>query len=94
MSLLARGSSFLLKPAVCLLLGASAVLYSRPADAAVIINATESGGNVVFDYSGSLDVSGFNPGNSTKNTALVSPSASWLYSPGSSGSFVYCLNVF
>ena len=93
-----RISSTLLKPAVCLLLGASAVLYSRPADAAVFIYATESGGNVVFNYSGSINVNTFSPGGGgstfIRTDAYVSPATPSFYSPGSSGSFVYFVNVF
>ena len=52
-----RVSSFLLKPAVCLLLGASAVLSSSEAKAAMIINVYESGTDTVFSYSGNINLS-------------------------------------
>ena len=53
-----RTSYLLMKPAAYLFLGAPLFLYSRPVNAAVIVNATEAGGNVVFIYSGALNTSG------------------------------------
>ena len=50
-------SPTLFKSAACLLIGLSAVVLSRPADAVMIVDATESGGNVVFDYTGTLNTS-------------------------------------
>lgn len=49
------------KSASCLLVAFAAVAHPRPADAAVVINVTESGGNVVFNYSGTLDTTGLTP---------------------------------
>jgi hypothetical protein len=51
-----RIPSTLLKPAVLLLLGASAVLNSRPSDAVMIINATETLTDVVFTYNGTVNI--------------------------------------
>ena len=53
-----RVLSNLFKSTACILLGLSAVVYSKPAIAAMIVNATESGGDVVFSYGGSVNTTG------------------------------------
>ena len=65
-----------LRPAAGLLFGLSAVVYSKPAHAVMIVNATESGGNVIFNYSGSLNTSGLNYAYTgiLSNVSLVNPS--------------------
>ena len=77
-----RISSTLLKPATCALLGAFAVFGSSiPAEAAIIVNAFQSGADVVFSYSGSLNV-GSSLTTSSGDSSKVTPS---LAAPNAAG---------
>ena len=64
-----RISSTLLKPAVCLLVGASAVFGCTAANAVMIVNAYTSGTDTVIDFSGTIDTSGFTDANNPNPSA-------------------------
>jgi len=86
-----RVSPNLYKSTACILLGLSAVVYSKPASAAMIVNATESGGDVVFSYSGSVNTTGLSQIGSIVNASFfqIIPdfnSNGFLFNGGSSAS--------
>jgi hypothetical protein len=65
----------------CLVAGSSIFFGHSSASAAVIINAVQSGSDVVFSYSGSLDITGFNPIagiNSTGSPPAIIPGGGWF----------------
>jgi len=77
-----RISSTLLKPAVCLLVGASAFFGCTAANAVMIVNAYTSGTDTVIDFSGTIDTSGFTFSN-------INPSASRFRAGGASSNAVF-----
>jgi len=80
--------------ATVLLLGASAV---APANAAVIINVTEVGGDVVFAVTGSLNITGATVDDtySTYGLGFIPGGANWYLATGSGGPAVgYALTSF
>jgi hypothetical protein len=81
-----RISSTLLKPAACLLVGASAVFGCTAANAAMIVNAYNSGTDTVIDFSGTIDTSGFTFLRTNLNSSLfraggASSNAAFLNNP-------------
>jgi len=82
-----RIPSTLLKSSARLLFGISAVVYSKPADAVMILNATESGGGVVFSYSGTLNTTGltYRGKFSSSSTSEVDSSKGYFWGNGAGG---------
>ena len=76
--------------AVCLLLGIAVWIASAGrSEASIIITAQETGGNVVFSYTGSVDTTGFpNPGSVVTSNAFINPSVpAFEFSPGTGSNF-------
>ncbi len=54
-------------------LAATAALFAMPAQAVILIDATEIGGQTVFSFEGSLDLTGLNPVDGGNVNEVVAP---------------------
>jgi len=76
----------------CLVAGSSIFFGHSSASAAVIINAVQSGSDVVFSYSGSLDTTGFQPFGGGDSSPAINPGAGWFRAGLGRGLLIFGIN--
>ena len=85
----------IMKSIIFLLTSLAALTIPVAGNAAVIINTSQVGGDVIFSFEGSLDLTGMTPTNSGNSLTAVAPSAgSILFSGPRIGMDVYSIASF